>query len=350
MGSSMWMRKRRVGLSIVCAFWAYLGLRIVDPSAGAFSLQSSSSPISFNALADNSLASRRVKALTQTLQEFRERCRGDGVLVCEGFDSADAVHPAVYPGSGLYPAADGAFRGTIDSTVTASGRGALRFEVPPHSPANSSGYWYQSFGRSFGESTAFYVQFRQRFSREMLKNDFGDTTWKQVIFHNDHQTCTELGITTVQYYHDGFPMMYTACGARMVATNEGVPPYQLEQGDYKCWYGQYNSKSCFMYPQDEWVTFYYEIRVGHWNKPDSTINAWVALDGQQYKQWIQMPRFTLQNENPGKDFDSLTLLTYMTNKSALKNHPTAYTWYDELIVSSKPIPPPVHSGGSSGTK
>src|SRR5438309_5343644 len=164
MGRSMRIGKGRVGLSILCAFCAYVGLRIVDPSDGALSLQSSSLPTSFEALADNSRASRSVKAPTQTLQEFRERCRGDGVLVCEGFDSADAVHPAVYPGSGLYPAADGAFRGTIDSTVTASGRGALRFQVPPHSPANSSGYWYQSFGKSFGESAAFYVQFRQRFS------------------------------------------------------------------------------------------------------------------------------------------------------------------------------------------
>jgi hypothetical protein len=63
-----------------------------------------------------------------------------------------------------------------------------------------------------------------------------------------------------------------------------------------------------------------------------------------------MPRFTLQNENPGKDFDSLTLLTYMTNKSVLKNHPAAYTWYDELIVSSKPIAPPVHSAVSPEMK
>src|SRR5262250_3301399 len=37
-------------------------------------------------------------------QGFAERCKGDGVIVCEGFDSADSVHAAAYPGTGLYPA------------------------------------------------------------------------------------------------------------------------------------------------------------------------------------------------------------------------------------------------------
>ncbi len=278
-------------------------------------------------------------------QDFQTRCHMPGILVCQGFDSLENSRPARYPASGLYPSGDGVFRGTIDKAIKASGDGSLRFEIPPHTGANAAGYWKQSFGRNFGQGSTFYVQFRERFSEEMIKNVFGDTTWKQVIFHNDSQTCTDLGITTVQYYHNGFPMMYTACGARMIATNGGTPPYLLEQGDYNCWYRRYNSKDCFMYPANEWVTFYYQISVGHWGRPDSSINAWVARDGQAYRQWIKISGFTLQNEHPGADYDSLTLLTYMTDKNPQVNHPTAYAWYDELIVSSQPIAPPTSSSG-----
>jgi len=277
------------------------------------------------------------------LQEFGARCRAPGVLVCQGFDSPGNFLAAKYPVSGLYAAWDGALRGTLDATVKASGGGSLRFEIPPHSTANAAGYWRQSFGRDFGAGSTFYVQFRERFSEEMFTNDWGDTTWKQVIFHNGGQTCSDLSIITGQYYQNRFPTMNTSCGARMIATNGGVPPYQVEQGDYNCWYGHFNQKDCFTYPANEWVTFYYQISVGHWGKPDSVVNAWVARDGQPYRQWIKIAGFVLKNDRPGNDYDSLTLLTYMTNKSVSVNHPTAYAWYDELIVSTQPIAPPTHS-------
>ena len=254
------------------------------------------------------------KAQPMELADFDKRCHASGVLVCEGFDSADKFRPAKWPATGLYPSGDGQLRGTLDTSVKASGQGSLRFEIPPHSPANASGYWRQAIGKNFGTGTTYYVQFRQRFSREMLKNPFGDTTWKQALFHNASATCSEMEITTVQYYQAGFPFMYTACGARMIATNGGNPPYLLEQGDYNCWYGQYNAKSCFMYPPEQWVTFYYEVSVGHWGKPDSAVNAWVALDGQQYRQWIKIKDFLLQNDT-GQDYDTVMLLTYMTGKS-----------------------------------
>src|SRR5256885_9568712 len=278
--------------------------------------------------------------LSPELADFEARCHAGGVLVCEGFDSAASFVAAKWRGSGLYPAADGQLRGVRDSAIKASGSGSLRFEIPSHSPANASGYWRQSFGQSFGEGMTFYVQFRQRFSKEMLKNNWGETTWKQAIFHNGASTCGQVELTTVQYYSDGFPMMYTDCGARMIATNEGRPPYLLQQGSYNCWYGQYNAKSCFMYPADRWVTFYYRVSIGRWDKPDSAIEAWVAMDGQPYKQWINMHKFTLKNDTPKQDYDTVTLLTYMTNKSTSVDHPAAYTWYDELIVASKPIAAP----------
>jgi hypothetical protein len=280
------------------------------------------------------------EAAEQQPQDFEARCHAQGVLVCQGFDSPSIAMPARWPASGLYPSDDKTIRGTFDSTQMASGEGSLRFEILPYTGPNAAGYWRQSFGRNFGEGSTFYVQFRQRFSQEMLKNKWGDTTWKQVIFHNQDATCGDVELTTSQYYQAGFPIMYTDCGSRMITTNGGNPPCKLEQGDYNCWYGNYNSKDCFLYPPNQWVTFYYQVAIGHWGEPDSTINAWVGLEGKPLRQWIKMPNFILHNAHPGRDYDSLTLLTYMTNKSSSVNHPKAYTWYDELIISSQPIASP----------
>jgi hypothetical protein len=216
----------------------------------------------------------------------------------------------------------------------------LRFEIPPYSSANAAGSWRQLLGRGFGEHSTFYVQFRQRFSPEMLTNKWGDTSWKQAIFHSKDATCGQVELTTANYYSIGFPIMYTDCGSRALYTNHGDPPTKLEQGDYNCWYGKYGAKDCFFYPANEWVTFYYEIRVGNWAKPDSSINAWVALPAKPYRQWIAMPNFMLRNDHPGNDYDTVTLLPYMTGKSDKINLPAAYTWYDELIASLKPIAAP----------
>jgi hypothetical protein len=320
------------------------GIR-VGPSLRAQPKLGTRTPVLWDALTKRAGPAAQAKegeAGLPDFEDFQIRCHAPGVIVCQGFDLPPLA--AKWPASGLYPAGDGAVRGTFDTSIKTSGVGSLRFEIPTHSPANAAGFWRQSFGRGFGENSTFYVQFRQRFSNEMLKNNWGDTTWKQVIFHNSDATCGDVELTTVQYYHAGFPIMYTDCGARAMATNEGRPPYQLEQGDYNCWYGQYNAKSCFMYPADKWVTFYYRIAIGHWGVPDSKIEAWVAVEHQAYKQWIKMPNYMLRNSHPGHDYDTLTLLPYMTGKDVKIDHPTAYTWYDELIVSALPIAAPGKHG------
>jgi hypothetical protein len=276
-------------------------------------------------------------------QDFNTRCQATGVVVCQGFDSPLINIAARWPASGLYPGGDNMIHGKFDRSEKASGEGSLRFEILSHTGQNAAGSWRQPFGRNFGPGSTLYVQYRERFSPEMLRNDWGDTSWKQVIFHNESGTCGEVELTTAQYYHAGFPIMYTDCGGRGVVTNSSIPPYQLEQGDYNCWYGKFNAKDCFLYPANQWVTFYYEISIGPWGKPESSINAWAGLDGKPLRQWVKMQNFVLKNDHPGHDYDCLTLLTYMTNKDPARELPTAYAWYDELIVSTKPIAPPAPS-------
>jgi hypothetical protein len=276
-------------------------------------------------------------ALLPIPQDFDERCKSPGVLVCQGFDSAADFLPPKWPADGLYPAWDKAIHGQRDTNVKASGQSSLKLEILSNSGPNVAGFWRQSFEHNFGPGTTFYIEFRQRFSKEMLTNQWGDTAWKQVIFHNESTTCGQVELTTAQYHSMGIPIMYTDCGSKALYWDTGQPPLLLEQGDYNCVFEHVDQKNCFHYQADQWITFYYQVSVGRWGKPESTINAWAALEGQRFRQWVKMSHFILKNDHPGNDYDTLTLLAYMTNKDMKINHPTAYTWFDELIVSKEPI-------------
>jgi hypothetical protein len=156
-------------------------------------------------------------------------------------------------------------------------------------------------------------------------------------------------LTTVNDNNHGYPMMYSQCGADVFQVSTGISDYLNEQGDtsttgYNCHYVQANNTatSCFMYPSNTWVTFYYKVSIGTWGQANSTIQAWVSVGGGPYVEWINMPNHILrEDQTPGADYDMVTLLPYMTNRNAsISAGPIAYTWYDELIVSSQPIAAP----------
>jgi len=285
------------------------------------------------------------------LQDFQTRCAQTGVIVCQGFDDPAVFTPAVWPASGLYPAGDGSFGGTIDPTVTASGGGSLKFTIPSNGAANSAGYWRQLFtsnqsagpssAQMFQQNSTFYLQYRQRFSPEYLTNQWpanggGLTYWKQQIISNDNNY--------------GYPMMYSQCGADVFQVPTGSSDFLNEQGDtptsgYNCHYQKANntSTSCFTYPPNTWVTFYYKVSIGTWGQANSSIQAWVSVGAGPYVEWINMPNHTLNEDSgsAGKDYNMVTLLTYMTNRNpAVSAGPTAFTWYDEMIVSTQPIAAP----------
>src|SRR5260370_22101093 len=97
----------------------------------------------------------------------------------------------------------------------------------------------------------------------MLKNKWGDTTWKQAIFHHGGATCADVELTTVQFYQAGFPTMYTACVTRSLFSNHGNLPTLLEQGDYNCWYRHIKDKYTFIYPAHARLTFYSQLSIQH---------------------------------------------------------------------------------------
>ena len=300
-------------------------------------------------------------AFTESVaDDFAFRCTGPGVVKCVGFDDTTTD---IVQGRNLYPDGNGVYRGSLDTVTKASGSGALRFDLPPppHAGQNIAGGWMpqsnDGLGRLFGQNSTFYVQFRQRFSPEMLSNNWNGY-WKTVIFHHNQKSCGSIELATQRHYGNPMVTMYTDCGGRNFFTAldgsrlTNSPPLLLHQGDYRCEYGSINSNDCFFISTNEWLTFYYKVTVGTWDQPNSMVEAWVAREGSsQYRQFIRVPNLSLScnasscTTSPGRDegYNNITFTPYMTGLPSNSGRAgvTSSVWYDELIVSTQPIPAPV---------
>lgn len=277
--------------------------------------------------------------------DFQARCTAPGVIKCVGFDAtSDFVS-----GTTIYPADDGQIHAIRDTSTKASGNSALRFEIPSNSTSNTSGYFKALFGQDFGPGQTFYAQWRQRFSPEMLSTKFTSSNgFKQHIFwHGSGGSCTDVQLVTQNIEQTGFPRMYTACGATGLYERMADGDYLLEQGDYTCTnrQDQPGENNCAFYKSNQWITYYYQVTVGNWGQANTVVNAWMAYEGQPMKQWIKFPNLRIDNDAPStKKFRQVDLLPYQTGKSGAQSHPTAYIWYDELIISTQPIAAPAASG------
>lgn len=299
--------------------------------------------------------------------DFSTRCSAPGVVLCQGFDNTttDIVRNAnLYPGDGGY------WGGSLDTSTYASGSGSLRFTLPAgRATSDISGSWNGSLGASFGENSTFYIQFQQRLSPEMISNipawsSATPTAWKTVLFHRTGSTCGQIEITTVPYIWSNTPAatMYTGCGERGFLTDlsgaySSFGPL-IQQGasstsGYNCNYnsitpGTGNGSGCFIFQSNKWMTFYYKIHIGTYNANNSSIEAWVAMDGGAYKQFVNIKNFALFKDGPAPadKYNEITFTPYMTNLSSAAST-TAYVWYDDFIVSTQPIAAPGGGGGVS---
>ena len=298
--------------------------------------------------------------------DFAARCAAPGVLVCEGFDNASTFVQSPYQNEGLY-SGDIGVMGFQDINVKASGGSSLRFDIHGRTGSDPAGNFSKNFGITFSQNSTYYVQFRQRFDSNMLSIDWGTmgTSFKHAVMYDMNGfSCANIELATVNNYSSNIPLMYSQCGGRGVRTSltdfnsfTTAVPYYYQQGSslssgYNCEYanvflGTGNGKGCFRYDADKWFTFYYKIKVGSWGSPNSSVEAWVSMDGGPYLQWTNVRDYVLFHDgSPSGGFNRIMLTPYMTNKNSSVDHATSYTWYDELIVSTQPI---AASGGASQT-
>jgi hypothetical protein len=265
---------------------------------------------------------------------FEQRCGDPAVVKCVGFDSQADVEPFVYP---IYGTTEK--RARVVTDVKASGAGSLRFEIPSSTGADTSGSYWQNFSDDlsvqFGEGQEFFVQWRQRFSPEFLRTNYtGGGGWKQAIIGEGDRpgvkvySCTQLEIVTQNTYQRGFPQMYHSCGGK---------------DDH---YEGLDTVRAISYRAKQWMTFQVQVKIGRWYHNDrryhrdSTVRLWVAEEGQASRLAVDQTGYDLANTEGVARYGKVWLLPYHSGKDPSQRHPTAYTWYDELIVSRSRIADP----------
>jgi chitodextrinase len=312
---------------------------------------------------------------------FATRCAAAGVIKCVGFDQASDIAGQYGNPSGTTPGT--ASKPALDTNVSASGGSSLKFTIPTNSGSDAAGAYFTNFANDlsvqFGENSEFYVQWRQRFSPEFLNTHFlnGDG-WKQVIIGTGDQpaqlyaSCTSLEVV-VNNYSDAptqLPIMYNSCsGSTSHGPYDGF--YQPFNGtDFKlqnarpapyCLYTQGKtspktfmppSGNCFGYFPNEWMTYQIRIKTGPRVNDEFTnsyVSLWIGREGKPSEPVIEWGPYNLTagSTTLNQRFGKVWLTPYNTVKSSSQAHPTAYTWYDELIISRTKIADPGTDGGGT---
>jgi len=258
--------------------------------------------------------------------DFAARCAGPGVVRCMGFDTDATIAGRVLDAWDNMPHA------SIDPDVAATGAGSLRFDLPTRSgPSAAGAVWLDvtdDLSVQFGAGERFYVQWRQRFSPEMLRA-FAVTGppagWHQLGIGEGDQSgqlpitsCTELELVVEQDPTTLAPAGHHDCLREAALVPTATVPHRA----------------------GEWMTFQLGVEIGTWNTPSSRVQLWVARAGEPQALVLDATDFRLDNNpgtnngtNPGARYGKLWFEPFVEGKDPTEDHPTATTWYDDLIVA-----------------
>ena len=318
-----------------------------------------------------------VPAWGQGDADFEFRCSRPGVIRCYGFDDLldlttghprTLTQPPDSTNSRMYDPWDGPGRCSggrcwaLDTAFKASGASALRFEIPSNSPSDTSGSFRINFRDDFsvqiGAGEEFYVQYRERFSPEMLRafqtTDGQPSGWKQSIVGLGDRvaqpiaySCTAEEMVFTQRTSYMGPTFYHGCGFwESMEFWDGTQVRMQHQGPPYCYYPDDPQHGCFRYAANEWMTFKQHVRIGGWGvHPGNRVRVWAAREGRPsvmiYDSILSHPGgFPIHHTDATARYGKVWLLPYHTNTDPSETHPIAYVWYDELIVSRADIPDP----------
>ena len=335
---------------------------------------------------------------------FKLRCSSPGVLKCVGFDHESEI-PYLKGGKGDQGISMLNVKGPddprvkrwnysvpkLDREIKASGAASLKFTILPKSDAAASGFFVTNISddprEQIGEGEEIYYQWRQRFDPVMLdgKRDVG-RTWKQASIAEGNLYdasgkltkylwhCEQLQVVVERLRQFNFPGMHHGCGGKDgqyhgIYTGGHATPWRKQDIDYQpgsgCFFGWLTDEGkkgrtdfekrdgdnhgCIGYKPNQWMTFQVRVKVGSWYKNDkkyhknSIVQLWIAEEGQVSKLAINHTRYDLANTlNPTAKYGKVWLLPYHTKQNKKENHPTTYTWYDELVISRQRIPDPLY--------
>ena len=222
----------------------------------------------------------------------------------------------------------------LDAAVKASGASSLRFTIPSSSGADTSGAYFTNFSPDlsvqFGESSEFYIQWRQRFTADFATTDYaGGGGWKQTIIGSGDQP----GGSPLLLLHGPRgrhrQRLLTAASPRCTTRAAARPRTGRSTGSRSpsgpstsssrtrapspyCLYSQTHtspstafppSGNCFGYFPDEWMTFQVHIQTGPRQGDefaDSLVELWIAREGQPSELAIRWGPYNLDRGQPGR--------------------------------------------------
>jgi hypothetical protein len=295
-----------------------------------------------------------------------------------GFDSSADIAGTYGNNFGVFNNTPGRPVPVIDTTVKASGNGSLKFTVAAGQVGSYAGQYFTNFSSNlltqFGQNSEFYFQWRQRMSPEFV-NGAG---YKQIIVGLGDKpgsgcsasnsipcapSCVANDIVVQNTYRRGYAQMYNSCTG---SASHGPYAGFEEGGDFGagfdiklqnarqapyCLYSQQNTVpqtffppkgNCFAYVANEWMTFQVRVKVGPRVGDEFTnsfIQLWIAREGKPSEPVINWGPYNLSAGPAEQDqkYGKIWLLPY---SGASVFSQTAYTWYDELIISRSRIPDP----------
>jgi hypothetical protein len=305
--------------------------------------------------------------------DYANRCSAPGVTKCNAMDtmstsSSDITgkdlirydHSA--PLGNILPAGgNNIYYASVDTSVKRSGVGSLRFKLEAGQTTGDIAGQYlpqtnNGLGATFGQNSDLYAQVAVRMSPEYFTNhlNYWNSVAKIMILHANQISCGNHELTTNQWVRDGGNNLlagYQECGTNgwrteldghtFKITFAGTP-YLMQQGDHYCPYpANPPDPTCFRIPSNTWMTLYQHVHIGTWDNTNSTIEGWYAINGGPYVKWLNITNnYTIPSSGAG-DFNNMTLSPYMTCSHDCTSAPVdAYVWYDEVVVSTRPIAAP----------
>jgi len=299
---------------------------------------------------------------------FAQKCAMAGVLHCKAFDQQTELKynyslnsqpcladPFIQPRYNL-SAARGPEEGNtsateqngvcvyplVDITKPHSGMGSLKMTIPSNSGANTSGNFTEVFKRNTdgtfyhtraGETVWFqFWQYIDPLFLTVKYNPGGG--WKQAIqYGNPPRGSNSSGIevTWVNGYLRNLPVMYG---------QQGADDYGI-QDVRDCKYpGPYVAPPCKPYPTG-WVEFTTAITHGtihcyggNPTRGNTRVQAWVNAEPV-----VDNPAACMNlTGTDGDGFGAYVLTPFQTNKDPSQSTPIVSLWYDDVIVSTQPIP------------
>jgi chitodextrinase len=260
---------------------------------------------------------------------------------------------------------------TTDCTNAADGC-SLEFTMLPGYFQGEPGWFDYNFNSSltalYGQGQEFYVQFKERLDPAMLQaSTFTNFEgWKiNILSEGDSPTaqagnCSNTPADFVLISDNTtFPWIYENCGNDGSSLNfmsSAYDPIQLYGADLPSG-GNYldqpaagcphyagrgipsSDPTCWNFVGNEWFTVQEHIKIGTWGTASSTVDVWVAHQGQPSQLIVNTSDTAIADDGPSvtDKFGKIVFLPYATGATW---NTTTHVWYDDLVISNRRLPDP----------